>query len=102
MQTGEIFLDGVTYSFGEDGFMEGRVQIDVPVILQNPELPNGCEITSLTEVLQYLGFQVTHTEMAGYLPCGTDHLHRRRRPDLPTRRKRIYGRPGDHVRLVLL
>ena len=69
MRTGEIFLDGVTYSFGEDGFMEGRVQIDVPVILQNPELPNGCEITSLTEVLQYLGFQVTHTEMAGYLPC---------------------------------
>ena len=69
MRTGEILLDGVTYSFGEDGLIEDRVQIDVPVILQNPELPNGCEVTALAEVLQYLGFPVTHTELAGYLPC---------------------------------
>ena len=29
-----------------------EILLDVPQILQNPELPNGCEITSLCEVLQ--------------------------------------------------
>ena len=33
-----------------------EILLDVPQILQNPELPNGCEITSLCEVLRYLGF----------------------------------------------
>lgn len=36
----------------------GTVKIDVPVINQFPELPVGCEITSATAVLQYLGFDV--------------------------------------------
>ena len=35
------------------------VKLDVPVILQNPELPNGCEVTSLAEVLQFYGFSVS-------------------------------------------
>ena len=30
--------------------------LDVPQILQNPELPNGCEITSCCEVLRFCGF----------------------------------------------
>jgi len=38
--------------------------IDVPTVLQNPELPNGCEITSLTAVLNYFGIDVHKTEMA--------------------------------------
>ena len=32
--------------------------------MQNPELPSGCEITSLTCLLNYLGFDVTKIEMA--------------------------------------
>ncbi|MEK4230032.1 C39 family peptidase [Solibacillus sp. FSL H8-0538] len=41
----------------------------VPVVLQNPELPHGCEITSLTAVLNYYGVEVSKTEMADdYLP----------------------------------
>ena len=32
------------------------ILLPVPQILQNPELPNGCEITSCCEVLHYLGF----------------------------------------------
>ena len=32
------------------------ILLAVPQILQNPELPNGCEITSCCEVLNYLGF----------------------------------------------
>ena len=43
--------------------------LDVPQILQNPELPNGCEITSCCEVLRYLGFPADKCELAyRYLP----------------------------------
>lgn len=44
-------------------------QLDVPVVMQKPELPHGCEITSLTAVLNYYGVSVSKTEMAkSYLP----------------------------------
>lgn len=36
----------------------GKVQLDVPIVNQYPELPVGCEIASATAVLQYLGFDV--------------------------------------------
>lgn len=39
-------------------------QLDVPVVMQNPELPHGCEITSLTAVLNYYGVSTTKMEMA--------------------------------------
>ncbi|MDY3256762.1 MAG: C39 family peptidase, partial [Ruminococcus callidus] len=32
--------------------------INVEAVLQNPELPTGCEITSLTTVLNYWGYDV--------------------------------------------
>lgn len=35
--------------------------LNVPFISQLPELPTGCEITSLTMVLNYLGFKVEKT-----------------------------------------
>ena len=45
------------------------IMLNVPQILQNPELPNGCEITSCTEILNYLGFPADKCEMADiYLP----------------------------------
>lgn len=45
------------------------VLLDVNNILQNPELPNGCESTAATIVLNYLGFQVDKVTMAEqYLP----------------------------------
>ena len=55
---------------GEDGAMEiTHVLIEMDELLQKPELPNGCEITSLTAVLNALGYEVSKTEMADqYLP----------------------------------
>lgn len=45
------------------------VQLDVENIPQNPELPNGCEITSAAIVLNYLGYAVDKTMLAEeYLP----------------------------------
>lgn len=45
------------------------ILLDVPQILQKPELPNGCEITSLCEVLRFLGFDADKCDLAdSYLP----------------------------------
>lgn len=63
-------------------------QIPVDEILQNPELPTGCEITSLTGVLNYLGFNVDKMKMADeYLP----------RKDFYINEGRLYGaNPNDY------
>lgn len=43
--------------------------IPVPIVIQTPELPNGCEITSLTSVLNYYGHPISKLTMADtYLP----------------------------------
>lgn len=48
-------------------------QLDVPFISQYPELPTGCEITSLTEVLHFYGYDIDKETLAEkYLPrCDT-------------------------------
>ena len=38
--------------------------INVEAVLQNPELPTGCEITSLTTVLNYWGYDVDKCDLA--------------------------------------
>ncbi len=55
-----------------------KYQIDVEPIMQEPELPTGCEITSLTCLLNYLGFDVDKVVMADtyldyILENGTDY-----------------------------
>lgn len=49
---------------------------DFPIIMQMPELPTGCEITALTMVLNYYGYQVEKTVMATqYLPTTDLNLY---------------------------
>lgn len=43
---------------------EAYVLLDMENILQNPELPTGCESVSLTMVLNYLGFELEKTTIA--------------------------------------
>lgn len=70
MVTGEMNVNGARLQFGADGIMMEKAEIEVPVIYQNPALPNGCEVTSLAQVLRYNGFDVTHTALAkDYLRC---------------------------------
>ena len=48
-------------------------QIDTEELLQNPELPTGCESVALTSALRSLGFDVGKTEIADdYLIYGDD------------------------------
>ena len=56
---------------GEEVFSAaGEHQINhFHIVLQNPELPTGCEITSMTMVLNYYGMEVDKMTMAiEYLP----------------------------------
>lgn len=44
--------------------------LEVENIAQNPELPNGCEITAAAIALNYLGFDVDKVTLSeDYLPC---------------------------------
>lgn len=44
-------------------------KIDVKVTMQSPELPTGCEVTSLTIALNHAGYDVSKTTMANdFLP----------------------------------
>lgn len=46
-----------------------KVLLDITNIEQYPQLPNGCEATSLTMVLNYLGYEVTKEDISDhYLP----------------------------------
>lgn len=40
--------------------------LDIPFVSQYPELPTGCEITALTTVLNYLGYNVDKLTMTDY------------------------------------
>lgn len=61
----------------EDDFPPSYYEIsDFPYILQMPELPTGCEITSLTAVLNYYGFNVDKLTMAvEYLPSSPANIY---------------------------
>ena len=55
------------------GELSGNALLPVNNVWQNPELPNGCEITALTIVLNYYGFPVDKLTMADtYLPKEED------------------------------
>ncbi len=57
-----------------DSIADRTVRLVVPVIPQNPELPNGCEITSAAIVLNYLGVSADKLTLADhYLPKNEEY-----------------------------
>ena len=74
VQTGYVSADYITKvnpgdaSGGTQTSSSYRIA-NFPMIYQNPELPTGCEITSLTMILRFAGYSVDKTTMASqYLP----------------------------------
>ena len=64
------------YYLGKDGSwlkkLPASVRLKVKNILQRPELPMGCEVTSLDIVLQYHGFDISKEQLSDkYLPKGS-------------------------------
>ena len=69
----ETSSDSETSSVPEEGIItESSALKDLfQPLCQYPELPNGCEITSLAAVLQYLGFSADKCDLSdNYLPKG--------------------------------
>ena len=62
------YIGSVDYKFSSSGAMVGA-WVDVPCYMQYPELPTGCESVALTNLLNYYGFGLSKTTIAGhYLP----------------------------------
>ena len=57
-KTNSFFDDAVLYNF-----IPNEKIISAPEIEQNPELPNGCEVTSLAMLLNYYHHDVTKTQL---------------------------------------
>ena len=45
-----------------------NINLNVPQTYQNPELPNGCEVTSLTMAVDYKGYNFDKITLANTLP----------------------------------
>lgn len=58
------------------GGVPNSASVSVDVIKQHPELPNGCEVTSLAMALNYYGYKISKMELKdGYLPIGTENIY---------------------------
>lgn len=55
-----IVVSGLTYN--------GSARLNVPLIKQRPELPNGCEITAVTMMVNYAGNPVSKMKLAAEMP----------------------------------
>ena len=64
-----VFDTSKPYLFIETFYANAKDGLAVPIVLQYPELPNGCEITSLTAMLNYFGIEISKMQMKrNYLP----------------------------------
>lgn len=56
-----------------NAYIKDQVHLNVPCVMQNPELPTGCESVALTNLLKCHGFSLSKTTIADhYMPYGTN------------------------------
>lgn len=61
--------EDTSYVVLETYYQKENQRLNVPVVLQNPQLPHGCEITSMTAAFNYYGLNLSKMNMAKkYLP----------------------------------
>ena len=58
------------YELNQDGTVTvNEAKVEVELILQKPELPNGCEITAVTSVLNFYGYDIDKVTLSDtFLP----------------------------------
>nr|WP_246200104.1 peptidase C39 family protein [Salirhabdus euzebyi] len=71
-----------------DFIIQSTVQLQAPKVLQYPELPRGCEVTSLTMLLQYSGFKVDKMTLA-------NQIAKDNTPYKKKNGKEYFGNPND-------
>lgn len=67
-----ILIIGFIYAFNKKKIndevdwmtMKEEQKLNVPIENQMPDLPNGCEVTSLSMMMNYYGIRVTKNELA--------------------------------------
>lgn len=69
--------------------------LDVPLIRQNPELKYGCEVTSLSMVLQYAGVHVTKLQLAKEIVKDLDPVKKTKNGDITEWGNPAHGFVGD-------
>lgn len=74
----------------KDAVETDEVLLDVPIIPQNPELKYGCEVTSLTMLLQYAGIKTDKMRMAVEMPKDADPMKKTKSGDITH-----WGNPED-------
>jgi uncharacterized protein YvpB len=67
MQTGWIQNSKGKFYLGTDGSVSSVI-LDAPLVTQLPELPRGCEVTSLTMMLQSAGVPANKMTLAAQVP----------------------------------
>ena len=66
--------------------------VEIPMIMQNPELPTGCEATAVAMLLQGYGYNVTKEEVARAIPtCKMETFNGKRYTSHPE--EAFYGNP---------
>lgn len=61
----KIYYNSDTQAIWEDQVvLPEAIKIEVPLVMQLPELPRGCEVTSLAMILKYNGQKVSKIELA--------------------------------------
>lgn len=69
--SGERVLNGVRFTLDERGAWVST-RLDVPYISQLPDMPAGCEVVSVTMMLNYADVAVTKEAVAAVLPYNED------------------------------
>lgn len=72
----------------ETDLLKESVLLDAPIVNQLPELPRGCEVTSLTMLLQYANVDVDKMTLA-------DQIKKDTTPYVRKNGKIYYGNPND-------
>ena len=72
-ETEAATLSSSEETLGSEAESASSCSLDVPALLQNPELPTGCESVALVNALQFYGFNVGKTEIADLWLARSDY-----------------------------
>ncbi len=86
----KIYFENISTLIWEDKVQVNQFkEIEVPMIMQNPELPRGCEVTSLAMILKYRNIEVDKLTLATEIKKDTSPFY------IDEKGRKHYGNPYD-------